>query len=50
MLALFLDNPGLLEKVWQDPFEYAFGAIMVIFAAGLVVRFFKSEILGKDED
>lgn len=28
----------LIKKIFEDPFEYAFGAIMVIVAAGMVVN------------
>ena len=42
----------LIKDILQNPLEYAFGAIMVILAVGMVVRFGKqvwNEIVN-DED
>lgn len=39
----------LLKQIYADPFEYAFGLIMVILAVGWVVRTVREQ-LGNEDD
>lgn len=31
----------LLADIWKDPFKYAFGCIMIVIAAKLVISFIR---------
>jgi hypothetical protein len=34
---------GLLERVWNDPFDYAWKAVLVVLAIGFVINAVKNQ-------
>lgn len=37
---------GLFERIWNDPFDFLWKAVCVIFVLGFLIRFAKEQIEG----